>query len=60
MPRFFNNLKLVNKVLLMVGLLRGGWITQFLSRPVIIGLLAGIALNIIASQLPVVLGVGVH
>ena len=51
---------LVGVLLLVVGLLRGGWITQFLSRPVIIGLLAGIALNIIASQLPVVLGVGVH
>ena len=51
---------LVGALLLLLGLLRGGWITQFLSRPVIIGLLAGIALNIIASQLPGVLGIGVH
>ncbi len=51
---------LVGAILLAVGLMRGGWITQFLSRPVTIGLLAGIGLGIIVDQLPVALGIPQH
>lgn len=51
---------LVGAILLAVGLMRGGWITQFLSRPVTIGLLAGIGLDIIVDQLPVALGIPQH
>ncbi|WP_080792069.1 SulP family inorganic anion transporter [Corynebacterium pacaense] len=43
-------------LLLGIGVIRGGWITQFLSRPVTIGLMAGIGISIIASQLTTVLG----
>lgn len=51
---------LVGAILLAVGWMRGGWITQFLSRPVTIGLLAGIGLGIIVDQLPVALGIPQH
>ena len=51
---------LVGAILLAVGLMRGGWITQFLSRPVTIGLLAGIGLGIIVDQLPVAMGMPNH
>ena len=49
---------LVGAVLVAVGLLRLGWISEFLSTPVIVGVLAGIAVQILVRQLPVVLGVG--
>lgn len=39
------------------GLLRLGWISEFLSTPVITGVLAGIAVDIGVRQLPAVLGV---
>lgn len=48
---------LVGVVLIIIGLIRGGWVTQFLSRPVTVGLLAGIGISIIVSQLSTVLGV---
>lgn len=48
---------LVGGILLLIGVLRGGWITQFLSRPVTVGLMAGIGLSIIVSQLTTVLGI---
>lgn len=48
---------LVAVILLLLGVIRGGWITQFLSRPVTTGLLAGVGLSIILSQLPALLGV---
>ncbi|QGU08667.1 putative sulfate transporter [Corynebacterium occultum] len=48
---------MVGAILIVIGLCRGGWITQFLSRPVTAGLLAGVGLNIIASQLHIVLGI---
>ncbi|MFC3849487.1 SulP family inorganic anion transporter [Corynebacterium hansenii] len=51
---------LVGAILLIVGVFRGGWITQFLSRPVTIGLLAGIGLDIIVDQLPVAMGLPRH
>jgi len=39
-----------------VGLLRLGWIADFLPAPVVTGVLAGIAVEILVRQLPVVLG----
>src|SRR4029077_6368771 len=48
---------LVGALLIAVGLLRMGWIAEFLSTPVITGALAGIAVAIVVRQLPVVLGV---
>ena len=51
---------LVGAILIIVGLVRAGWITQFLSRPVTIGLLAGIGVGIIIDQLPVALGIPRH
>lgn len=51
---------LVGAILIAVGVARAGWITQFLSRPVTTGLLAGIGLGIIVDQLPVALGIPRH
>jgi MFS superfamily sulfate permease-like transporter len=48
---------LVGGLLVAVGLFRLGWISEFLSTPVIIGVLAGIAVEIAVRQLPVILGV---
>jgi SulP family sulfate permease len=48
---------LVGGVLIAVGLLRLGWIAEFLSTPVTTGVLAGIAVEIVVRQLPTVLGV---
>jgi sulfate permease, SulP family len=47
---------MVGAVLIIVGLCRLGWIADFLSTPVITGVLAGIAVEIVVRQLPVVLG----
>ena len=47
---------MVAALLLAVGLVRGGWITQFLSRPVTTGLMAGIGISIVFSQLPTIAG----
>ncbi len=48
----------VGAVLIGVGLVRLGWISDLLSTPVITGILAGIAVGIIARQLPIIFGVG--
>ena len=48
---------LVGGVLVAVGLFRLGWISEFLSTPVITGVLAGIAVVIIARQIPLILGI---
>lgn len=48
---------MVGGLLLAVGLLRAGWIADFLSAPVIIGLLAGIGIQIFIRQVPAVLGI---
>jgi len=48
---------MVGVVLLASGLLRLGWIADLLSTPIITGFLAGIAVHIIASQLPAAMGV---
>ena len=39
------------------GLLRLGFVANFLSKPVIVGFMHGIALVIVAAQLPKVLGI---
>ncbi|MDQ2857118.1 MAG: SulP family inorganic anion transporter [Candidatus Eremiobacteraeota bacterium] len=44
-------------LLIAAGLLRAGWIADFLSIPVTIGFLAGIGAHIVVGQLPLVLGV---
>lgn len=48
---------MVGGLLVLFGLFRMGWISEFLSTPVITGVLAGIALVIIARQIPLILGV---
>ncbi len=48
---------MVGAVVLIVGLLRLGWISELFSTPVIIGVLAGIAVEIVVRQLPSILGV---
>jgi SulP family sulfate permease len=47
----------VGAVLVVVGICRLGWISEFLSTPVITGLLAGIAVEIAIRQIPIILGV---
>ncbi|MDX3805331.1 SulP family inorganic anion transporter [Bosea thiooxidans] len=51
---------LVGALLVGAGLLRFGWIADFLSTPVVVGFLAGIAAHIVASQLPSLLGLNVQ
>jgi sulfate permease, SulP family len=46
----------VGIVLVMAGLARMGWVANLLSVPVTSGFLAGIAVHIVVSQLPAVLG----
>jgi len=41
----------------LAGLLRLGWIARLLSVPIITGFLAGIAVHIVVSQLPALLGI---
>jgi MFS superfamily sulfate permease-like transporter len=48
---------LVGAILIGAAVLRAGWIADLLSGPVITGFLAGIAVHIIISQLPVILNV---
>jgi SulP family sulfate permease len=48
---------LVGATLIAIGLLRLGWISELLSTPVVTGVLAGIAVEIVVRQLPVILGV---
>ena len=47
---------LVGAIVLVSGIFRLGWVANLLSIPVTTGFLAGIAVHIIASQLPSVLG----
>jgi sulfate permease, SulP family len=47
----------VGAILLLAGLLRLGWVVDFISTPVVKGILAGIAVEIFVRQLPPVLGV---
>jgi len=48
---------LVGAALIAVGAFRLGWIADFLSTPVITGILAGIAVEIAVRQIPAILGV---
>ena len=48
---------LVGAALVAVGAFRLGWIAEFLSTPVITGVLAGIAVEIVVRQIPAILGV---
>jgi len=48
---------MVGVLLLASGLFRLGWIADLLSTPIITGFLAGIAVHIVASQLPAAMGV---
>ncbi|ORU98125.1 hypothetical protein AWB93_14690 [Mycobacterium bohemicum] len=47
---------LVGLVVALVGLLRLGWIAEFLSAPIISGFLGGVAVIIVVHQLPDLLG----
>jgi MFS superfamily sulfate permease-like transporter len=48
---------MVGAVLILAGVLKLGWIANLLSGPVMTGFMAGIAVHIVLSQLPTVLGV---
>ena len=48
---------MVGVVLIVAALLRAGWVADLLSVPVITGFLAGVAIHILVSQLPIVFGV---
>ncbi len=48
---------MVGAIVALAGLVRFGWIAEFLSAPVITGVLAGIAVEIVVKQLPGLLGV---
>lgn len=47
----------VGIIVALVGLLRLGWIAEFMSAPIITGFLAGVAIIIVIHQLPDLLGV---
>lgn len=47
---------MVGVLLLLVGLLRLGWIAEYLSTPVVTGVLGGIALQILLQQIPTMFG----
>ncbi len=48
---------MVGVILVLVWLLRLGWVAEFLSAPIITGFLAGVAVVIVVHQLPELLGV---
>jgi MFS superfamily sulfate permease-like transporter len=48
---------MVGAILIVVGLLRAGWLATLLSIPVTTGFLAGIAVHIIVGELPTLLGI---
>src|SRR5579862_4345592 len=48
---------MVGVLVALVGLLRLGWIAEFLSAPIITGFLAGVAVIIVVHQLPDLLGI---
>ena len=51
---------MVGAILLVVGLLRAGWLATLLSTPVTTGFLAGIAIHIMVGELPTLLGIPAH
>jgi sulfate permease, SulP family len=48
---------MVGAILILVGLLRAGWLSTLLSTPVTTGFLAGIAIHIIIGEMPTLLGI---
>jgi MFS superfamily sulfate permease-like transporter len=48
---------MVGVILVVVGLLRAGWLATLLSIPVTTGFLAGIAIHIMVGELPTLLGI---
>jgi sulfate permease, SulP family len=48
---------MVGAILILVGLLRAGWLSTLLSTPVTTGFLAGISIHIIVGELPTLLGI---
>src|SRR5258707_7415890 len=48
---------MVGAILVVVGLLRAGWLATLLSIPVTAGFLAGIAIHIMVGELPTLLGI---
>ncbi len=44
-------------VLLIVGLLRVGWVAEFLSKPIVTGFVFGLTLTIIVGEIPTLLGI---
>jgi len=44
-------------VLLLFGLLRIGWVAEFLSKPIVTGFVFGLTLTIVVGELPVLIGV---
>ena len=47
---------MVGLIVMLVGILRLGWIAEFLSTPIITGFLSGVAVIIIVHQLPDLFG----
>ncbi len=50
---------MIGVLMMLAGVLRLGWIANLLSTPVVTGFLAGIAVHIVVSQLPSLLGLDV-
>jgi sulfate permease, SulP family len=48
---------MVGLIVLLVGLLRLGWVAEFLSAPIVSGFLSGVAVIIVIHQLPEFLGI---
>lgn len=48
----------VGVIVMLVGLLRLGWIAEFLSAPIIAGFMGGVAIIIVIHQLPDLFGLG--
>ena len=44
-------------VLLIFGLLRIGWVAEFLSKPIVTGFVFGLTLTIVVGELPVLIGI---
>ncbi len=51
---------LVGVFLLLAGLLRFGFVANFISEPVLVGFKAGIGLVIVLDQVPKLLGIHIH
>ena len=49
---------IVGVLFLLSGLLRLGWVANFLSQPVLQGFTQGIALTVIVTQIPIIFGTG--